>query len=285
MAALYGTVYVSQSPHFSSHTLFRMCSCISTCIYVHPTPHVSSIPYALLHGNLDFPVWQCVCVCPSHPTTGPTPWLKCVHASVHVYMSTWLSMCASPFVHSYMETWVPLCGSVCVCVCCSKLACGPTPWLKCVHASLHVFMSTEFRILVHPLCIVIWKHGFLGVARCVCSSQYTFGPTHCWECVNAERRCGTTWLVTEILTWGHPGAHMLAATMWRGWGRFGESGGHACMCWCIYTLKPRCRNRWAMTGICRWGNTGMDRFEHNYVKGLGRIALVSLSNKYFNFKS
>ena len=37
--------------------------CITTCIYVHPTPHVSSTPYTLLHGNLDFPVWQCVCVC------------------------------------------------------------------------------------------------------------------------------------------------------------------------------------------------------------------------------
>ena len=42
---LYGSVFVSQSPHFCSHTLFRMCTCISTCIYVHMSPHDCSTPY------------------------------------------------------------------------------------------------------------------------------------------------------------------------------------------------------------------------------------------------
>ena len=55
-----------------------------------------------------------LCVCPSHPACGPTPWLKCVHASVHVYMSTWLTMSVSHRLNSYMETWVPLCGTVVV---------------------------------------------------------------------------------------------------------------------------------------------------------------------------
>ena len=42
---LYGSVFVSQVSHFCSHTLFRMCTCISIGIYVHLTPHISSTPY------------------------------------------------------------------------------------------------------------------------------------------------------------------------------------------------------------------------------------------------
>ena len=41
---LYGSVFVSQSSHFCVHTLFRMCTCISTWIYVCLTPHVWSTP-------------------------------------------------------------------------------------------------------------------------------------------------------------------------------------------------------------------------------------------------
>ena len=39
---------------------------------------------------------------------------QCVHASVHVFMSTQLPMLAQHPINSYRETWVPLCGSVCV---------------------------------------------------------------------------------------------------------------------------------------------------------------------------
>ena len=42
---LYGSVSVFQSSHFCCHTLFRMCTCISTWIYVYLTPHVWSTPY------------------------------------------------------------------------------------------------------------------------------------------------------------------------------------------------------------------------------------------------
>ena len=41
---LYGSVFVFQSSHFCVHTLFRMCTCISTWIYVCLTPHVWSTP-------------------------------------------------------------------------------------------------------------------------------------------------------------------------------------------------------------------------------------------------
>ena len=42
---LYGSVFVYQSSFFCCHTLFRMCTCISTWIYVYLTPHVWSTPY------------------------------------------------------------------------------------------------------------------------------------------------------------------------------------------------------------------------------------------------
>ena len=50
-------------------------------------------------------------------------------------MSALLSILAQPPMYSYMESWLPLC------VCPSHPACGLTPCLECVHASVHVFMS------------------------------------------------------------------------------------------------------------------------------------------------
>ena len=52
------TACVSQSPYFCSYTLFRMCTCISTWIYVYVTPHVWSTPYGNLHGKLGAPVYH-----------------------------------------------------------------------------------------------------------------------------------------------------------------------------------------------------------------------------------
>ena len=40
------TACVSQSPYFCCYTLFRMCTCISTWIYVHLAAYVWSTPYA-----------------------------------------------------------------------------------------------------------------------------------------------------------------------------------------------------------------------------------------------
>ena len=39
-------VCLSQSTYFWSHTFVRMCTCISTCVYVHLTPSITSNPYA-----------------------------------------------------------------------------------------------------------------------------------------------------------------------------------------------------------------------------------------------
>ena len=148
---LYGTVFVSQSTHLCSQTLFRMCTCISpctslsivmwnhrcplcgavyvsqsphfcicTCIYVHLVLHVCSTPYAQLHGNMGFSVWHCV-YC-SHPTSVPTPCLECVYALVHVLMWSWVQNAAP------------------------------------------------------PLCVVIWQDGFPCVTQWVCSSSILLVP-------------------------------------------------------------------------------------------------------------
>ena len=103
------SVCVSQSAYFWSHTLFRMCTCISTCIYVHPTAHVISTHYGLVTREPGCPC-EAVCVCPSQPTSGHTPCLECVHASVYVFMLTCLPMLAK----APMETWVPVCVTVCL---------------------------------------------------------------------------------------------------------------------------------------------------------------------------
>ena len=45
-----------------------------------------------------------VCLCPSHLIYDLTPCLECIHALVHVFMSTLLPRSAPPHMHSFMET-------------------------------------------------------------------------------------------------------------------------------------------------------------------------------------
>ena len=45
-----------------------------------------------------------VCLCPSHLISVATPYLECVHASVHEFISTLLSMSGPPPMDSYMES-------------------------------------------------------------------------------------------------------------------------------------------------------------------------------------
>ena len=104
---------VSWSPHFCSHNLFRMCTCISTWIYANLTVHVWSLPLCIVSWKLVCP-YISLCVCPSHPGCGPAPCFECVHASVHEFMSPCLLMCVAFPMHSFMETWVPLFVTVCV---------------------------------------------------------------------------------------------------------------------------------------------------------------------------
>ena len=123
---LCGIVCLSQSPYFCSPTLVRMCTCISTWNYVHLTVHVCYTP---MHSLMEtwVPLYVSVFVSQSPVCT---TCLECVHASVHVYMSTQLPVLAQHPMDSYMETWVPLCDSECVCP--SHPASGQSPWLECV---------------------------------------------------------------------------------------------------------------------------------------------------------
>ena len=146
------------------------------------------------------PVWHLCVVSHSPLLSGPTPCLvmcTCISTCIYVHLTS--HVCFTP-LDSYMETWVPLYGSVCV----LQSACfGPTPWLKCVHASVHVLCEPEFRILIHLLCIVIWKYGLPGVAQCVCSQSVHF----CSHTLFRMCTCISAYIYV------HPTAHVISTPM------------------------------------------------------------------------
>ena len=88
---LYGSVFVSQSPHFCCHTLFRMCTCISTWIYVYLTPHVWSTP---MDSFMESWVPLCVTSCVSH-----SPWLWC-------YTLFRMCTCISTWIYVHLAAYV-----------------------------------------------------------------------------------------------------------------------------------------------------------------------------------
>ena len=82
---------------FCSHTLFRMCTCISTCIYVHLTAHICSTLLCIVWWKSVCPC-MAVCLCPSHLISVPTPCLEHVHASVHkIYVHLTVHVWSTPF--------------------------------------------------------------------------------------------------------------------------------------------------------------------------------------------
>ena len=82
------------------------------------------------HGSLSVAVY----LWPNQLISISSPCLLCVHALLHVFMSSWLSMSASPPIHSYIGS------TVWHCVHCSHLISVSTLSLECVHALIHVFM-------------------------------------------------------------------------------------------------------------------------------------------------
>ena len=92
--------------------------------------------------------------------------------------------------------WKPGCHCLSLCMWPSHPTCGPTPFLECVHASVHEFMLSDFPYLVHPLCIVWWKPGCPCMAVCLCPSHLISVATPCLECVHAS--------VHEFLSTLHP---------------------------------------------------------------------------------
>ena len=128
-----------------------------------------------LHHPLWIVIWKsgCPCVglwlCLNNPTSVPTPWLECAHASVHVYMSTWLPMSGAPLLHSYMQTQVSLC------VCSNQTPSSSTPSLACVLASVHVFMSIWLPILgSSPL------QSYIETWVSLCTTVCVYQSSHFW---------------------------------------------------------------------------------------------------------
>ena len=143
---LCASVFQSQSHHFWSHTLFRMCTCISTCIYLHPTPHVSSTPYRWLHVNLCSCMWHCVCV----PVTlllitHLVKMCTCISTWIHVHLTA--HVCSTPYAF-LMETWVPLCASVFVSH--SHQFCSNTLFRMCTCISTCIYLHPTPHVSSTP---------------------------------------------------------------------------------------------------------------------------------------
>ena len=117
-----------------------LCVCISTCIYVHLLS-MSSLPTCIVTWKDGF-LCVALCVCCSHPSSGPTPWLECVYALVHVYIYIYPSDFQYHLKPLCIVTWKHGCPCVALCLCTSHLISVPTPWLECVRASVHVYTST-----------------------------------------------------------------------------------------------------------------------------------------------
>ena len=126
-----------------------------------------------------------LCMCPSHLISVPTPCLECVHASVHVLMSTWVPHSASFPLHSYMEH-----GFQCVvqCVCSSQSTSVPTPWLESVHASVHVFMSTWL-----PISPKTPMHSYMETWVSQCGPVCVL-PIFCSHTLFTMCTCISTWI-------------------------------------------------------------------------------------------
>ena len=194
--ALCVTACVSQSPYFCSYTLFRMCTSISTWIYVQLAAYVWSTPLSIVWWKPGCPCMT-VCLCASHLISVATPCLECVHASVHEFMSTLHPMSGPPHMDSYMVSWVALCVMH---VCPSHLIVSPTPCLDCVHASVHEFMSTLHPMSGPPpmdsymeswvaLCVTLsmshspwlWSHTLFRMCTCISTWIYVHLAAYVWS--------------------------------------------------------------------------------------------------------
>ena len=139
-----------------------------------PTRVLNSAP-SPMHSNMETWMLLCgtVCFC-SHPTSVPRPWSECVHASVHIFMPTWLLNSVPSPIHSDVETWVSVCGTVYVAVISFLFP----------HLGQNVYMhqdiylcQPEFWILLHSLSIVTWKHRCHCVTLCVLQSSHFCSQT------------------------------------------------------------------------------------------------------------
>ena len=95
-SSVWQCVCVFQSPYHWSHTLIKMCTCISTCIHVHLTDHV-----CFTFWNSDMDIWVplcgnvCMCVCVLQSA--------CLWCHTLIKMCTCISTCI--YVNLSSELW------------------------------------------------------------------------------------------------------------------------------------------------------------------------------------
>ena len=192
-----------------SHTLFRMCTCISTWIYAHLTVHVCSLPLRIVSWKHGCP-YVLLCVCTIHPACVPTHCLECVHVSVHEFISP-NCPCMVPTLG--IVSWKLGCPYFSLCVCPSHPGCGPTPCLECVHASVHEFMSIWLPMSGPPPMhsfkenwVPLYSSVFLSQSPHFCSytlfRMCTCIYVACLCCHTFFRMCtiSSTWIYVHLTT-------------------------------------------------------------------------------------
>ena len=138
---------------------------------------------------------------------------------MYMYMHQYMYTCPPDYpcllhpMHSYMETWVPLCGIMCLLQ--SSYFCFPTLFWMCSYISTWIYVHQTAHVYSTPMHSLIesWVPTYGSV---FVSQSPDFCSDNLFRMCTCRRRCGTRWGVTDTLTLGPPGAHMLAATMWRG---------------------------------------------------------------------
>ena len=110
---LCGSVFLSQSPDFCSHTLFRMCTCIRTW-FVSTQLHMLGQPPLDSYMKTSVPLCGSLCVSQSSCLWSHTLIKMCTCISTCILVNVTIHVCFIPPLNSYMESWVALCGSVAV---------------------------------------------------------------------------------------------------------------------------------------------------------------------------
>ena len=133
---------------------------------------------------MDTPVWKCMCS--SHPSPGPKPWLECVHASLHVCMCMHYLMSPTLPLPSNMQTWVTLC--VCVSMSHQFWSHILIRICTCISIGVHVYLTphvyfTSFEQLHEKLgcpCVALcvsssplfWSHTLVGMCTCISTCMH-----------------------------------------------------------------------------------------------------------------
>ena len=183
-------------------------------VYIHQYMYFSLPDSPCVVHPITILIWKdgffCVVLgaCSSHSTCGPTTWLQCVHASVHEFMSHWLSMSApslwkhlwkhgDPSValqicHLHYFSWhilVRMC--TCISTCTSVYLTPHICFIPLVY--LHWYMGSSLcHCVCHPV-IYFWYHTLFKMCTCISTLIYVLT----WLCISAPSHLNSfmkTWV-------------------------------------------------------------------------------------------